>query len=73
MLALEPSASGRWCLVSVRAAQVPGLLVSIAVHKSSRLVTRDRVTSVLRAPFTRYQKDAFWEDLKLLPPTVKLV
>jgi sulfotransferase len=22
---------------------------------------------------TRYQKDAFWEDLKLLPPTVKLV
>ena len=23
--------------------------------------------------FSRYQKDAFWEDLKLLPPTVKLV
>jgi hypothetical protein len=23
--------------------------------------------------FTRYQKDAFWEDLKLLPPSVKLV
>jgi sulfotransferase len=23
--------------------------------------------------FTRYQKDAFWEDLKLLPPTVNLV
>jgi sulfotransferase len=23
--------------------------------------------------FTRYQKDAFWEDLKLVPPTVKIV
>jgi hypothetical protein len=23
--------------------------------------------------FTCYQKDAFWEDLKLLPPIVKLV
>jgi hypothetical protein len=32
-------------------------LVSIASYKASRLVTKDRVTSVLRAPFTRYQND----------------
>jgi hypothetical protein len=23
--------------------------------------------------FARYERDAFWEDLKLLPPTVKVV
>ena len=33
-------------------------LVAVATHKASRLVTRDRVTSVVRAPFTRYQDDA---------------
>ncbi|HEY7966613.1 MAG TPA: DUF1360 domain-containing protein [Solirubrobacteraceae bacterium] len=32
-------------------------LVSIASHKAARLVTKDRVTSVLRAPFTRHQND----------------
>jgi hypothetical protein len=32
-------------------------LVSIATHKASRLLTKDRVTSVLRAPFTRPQGD----------------
>lgn len=32
-------------------------LVSVAAHKASRLVTKDRVTSSLRAPFTRYQDD----------------
>jgi hypothetical protein len=34
------------------------LLLGVATHKYSRLVTRDRVTSVLRAPFVRYQRDA---------------
>lgn len=33
-------------------------LVTVASHKASRLVTRDRVTSVVRAPFTEYQDDA---------------
>jgi hypothetical protein len=33
-------------------------LVAIATHKASRLVSKDRVTSVLRAPFTRHQDDA---------------
>jgi hypothetical protein len=32
-------------------------LVSLASHKASRLITKDRVTSVLRAPFTRYQDE----------------
>lgn len=31
------------------------LLVGLATHKLSRLVSRDTVTSWLRAPFTRYQ------------------
>src|SRR4051794_12411364 len=34
------------------------LLVGAATHKLSRLISRDRVTSALRAPFTRFQDDA---------------
>lgn len=33
-------------------------LFSVATHKLSRLITRDRVTSTVRAPFTRFQDDA---------------
>jgi uncharacterized protein DUF1360 len=33
-------------------------LITIATHKLSRLITKDRVTSALRHPFTRYQEDA---------------
>jgi hypothetical protein len=33
-------------------------LITVATHKLSRIITRDRVTSVLRAPFTRFQRDA---------------
>jgi hypothetical protein len=33
-------------------------LITVAAHKSARLTTRDRVTSSLRAPFTRFQDDA---------------
>ena len=31
-------------------------LLGVATHKYSRLMTKDRVTSVLRAPFVRYQR-----------------
>jgi hypothetical protein len=34
------------------------VLITVATHKLSRLLARDRVTSVLRAPFTRFQDDA---------------
>jgi hypothetical protein len=34
------------------------LLIGIATHKVSRIVTRDKLTSTLRAPFTRYQDAA---------------
>jgi Protein of unknown function (DUF1360) len=33
-------------------------LLTVASHKMSRMITRDRVTSVVRAPFTRFQGDA---------------
>lgn len=33
-------------------------LLTVAGHKAARLITRDRVTSVVRAPFTRFQDDA---------------
>ncbi len=33
------------------------LLVTVGTHKLSRLITKDRVTSALRRPFTRYQED----------------
>ncbi len=34
------------------------LLITTATHKLSRLITKERVTSALRRPFTRYQEDA---------------
>lgn len=33
-------------------------LVSIATFKASRIIARDRVTSAVRAPFSRFQDDA---------------
>jgi hypothetical protein len=33
-------------------------LVTVATHKASRLIAKDRVSSSVRAPFTRYQDDA---------------
>src|SRR4051812_37918859 len=33
-------------------------LVTVATHKMSRLVAKDRVTSAVRAPFTQFQEDA---------------
>jgi hypothetical protein len=34
------------------------VLLGVATHKVSRLLTKDRVTSFVRAPFTRYQEAA---------------
>jgi hypothetical protein len=34
------------------------VLVAVATHKASRLIAKERVTSPLRAPFTRFQDDA---------------
>jgi Protein of unknown function (DUF1360) len=34
------------------------VLVAAATHKLSRLIAKDRVTSVVRAPFTEFQGDA---------------
>jgi hypothetical protein len=34
------------------------LLAGIATHKLSRVITKDKVTSFLRAPFTRFQEPA---------------
>lgn len=33
-------------------------IVSLATFKASRIITRDRVTSTIRAPFSRFQGDA---------------
>jgi hypothetical protein len=32
-------------------------LVTVATHKASRLIAKDRVTSVIRAPFTQFDDD----------------
>jgi hypothetical protein len=32
------------------------LMAGVATHKLSRLITKDKITSVVRAPFTRFQK-----------------
>lgn len=49
-------ASGRELPESISARDLA--LLTIASHKASRLVTRDRVTAAVRAPFTRFQGDA---------------
>jgi hypothetical protein len=49
-------ASGRELPERPRASDL--LLAGVATHKVSRLLAKDRVTSVLRAPFTRYQEAA---------------
>lgn len=33
-------------------------LLTVATHKASRLIAKDRVTSALRAPFTEFEDDA---------------
>jgi sulfotransferase len=44
------------------------------LHDVGRSVqARERPTILPPDLFTRYQREAFWEDLKLLPPTVKLI
>jgi hypothetical protein len=48
--------SGRALPERVSAADVA--LLAVATHKASRLIAKDRVTSVVRAPFTTFQDDA---------------
>ena len=40
------------------------VLLSVATHKLSRLLTKDRVTSFARAPFTRYEEPAGHGELE---------
>jgi hypothetical protein len=56
------AAFGRWIRRSDR--QLPErvtagdlALMTVATHKLSRLITKERVTSTLRAPFTDYQRE----------------
>jgi hypothetical protein len=49
-------ASGRELPESISARDVA--LLTVASHKASRMLTRDRVTSAIRAPFTEFQSDA---------------
>jgi hypothetical protein len=43
------------------------LLAGVATHKLSRLIAKDKVTSFLRAPFTRYQESAGHGELEEEP------
>ncbi|MBV9907770.1 MAG: hypothetical protein JOY52_09415 [Hyphomicrobiales bacterium] len=44
------------------------------LHDVGRSVKRrERKTILPPDLFARYEREAFWEDLKQLPPTVKLV
>jgi hypothetical protein len=40
------------------------VLIGVATHKLSRLITKDRVTSFVRAPFTRYEEPAGHGELE---------
>jgi Protein of unknown function (DUF1360) len=57
--------SGSLIALRVRRHQLPErlttadlLLVGIATHKLSRLIAKDKVTSFVRAPFTRFQESS---------------
>ena len=54
LLALR--ASGRSLPEQMQASDV--LLIGIASHKLSRLIAKDKVTSFIRAPFTRFQQSS---------------
>lgn len=43
------------------------VLTSIATHKAARLITKDRVTSPVRAPFTRYEGPSGPNEVDELP------
>lgn len=55
-LAVAARASGR--TLPERPSTQDVVLASIATHKLSRLLTKESVTSPLRAPFTRYQEQS---------------
>jgi hypothetical protein len=40
------------------------LLAGVATHKLSRLIAKDKVTSFLRAPFTRFQESAGYGEIE---------
>jgi Protein of unknown function (DUF1360) len=40
------------------------LLMGVATHKLTRLISKDRVTSPLRAPFTEYEEPASASEVK---------
>ena len=50
---------------SIQASDI--VLLGIATHKASRLITRDIVTSVVRAPFTEFQEPANENELNEQP------
>ncbi len=50
------TASGRELPDRIEASDLA--LAAVATHKLSRLITKDRVTSTVRAPFTRFQGDS---------------
>lgn len=43
------------------------VLVGVATHKLSRLITKDKVTSFLRAPFTRFQESSGYGEVEEQP------
>ena len=61
--AYTSASAGALALLRARGRQLPEsysvgdvLLVGIATHKISRLIAKDKVTSFIRAPFTRFQE-----------------
>jgi hypothetical protein len=52
---LASRASGRELPESIGLRDIA--VIGLATHKLSRLISKDRVTSFLRAPFVRYQED----------------
>jgi hypothetical protein len=65
IIAAFNAAAGLGLLAAVRSGRLPArldlsdvALYGVATAKLSRVLTRSRVTSVVRAPFTRFQHDA---------------
>jgi hypothetical protein len=60
-------AAARWDRLPERTSVYDLALAGIATHKISRIMTRDRITSFLRAPFTQYEESAQINEVNEAP------
>jgi hypothetical protein len=73
LMAVYGAYAGGWALLARRRGLPDRVdardvaLVALATYKASRLVTRDKVTAPVRAPFTRFEEEASGSEVNEKP------